>query len=343
MKRVEDIASIPQDRLSETPPPPQSVKLGITGVCNFECTFCYTRDVFGKKGYVMSMDDRETILRKLRNVGVEEVGMFLWGESTSDKMLPDTIALAHELGFSNIFLTCNGSLATPERVKAYIENGLTSLKFSIFAKDADEFSLLTGMNAGFFEKVLGNIDKARDVRDSVEASTGNRCQLTASWIVLNRGREEEMGSVLERVGKAVDDVYSLASYNIDEGQLTQEQIDDGWTVTIGNPGTFRNPHPPVPCHILFNFPVINELGEMHVCAFHHGKNTHHFSVGSLLEHDFMDLWHGEKYREFRRAHIEAWENQDMNPALNTACRACLTPPTGLSGLLPGQKLFMPKS
>ena len=47
--------------------------------------------------------------------------------------LPDYIAEAKRIGYSYVYLTSNGSLATPEKAKAALDAGLDSIKFSINA------------------------------------------------------------------------------------------------------------------------------------------------------------------------------------------------------------------
>jgi len=346
--RIDRIASIPEEYLSETPPPPLSIKFGLERVCNFNCEFCYTRDPRdgfegGRGGYVMPFEDRLVVLQKIADAGIREIGLFLWGEPFTDKHLTETIRTAKEtFGFERVFITTNGSLAVPEKVFNCIALGLDSLKFSIFAKDGNELASIAHVKPNLFKRTMDNIRAAVVIRDELEKRTGHRCDLSASWIRLYPKREEEMRPVLDMLESWGVRTYGLTSYNIDEEQLSGEQIKDGWTVSIGNPGREANPHPPVPCHILFTFCTVDERGNMHVCAFDHGANTPRFAVGNLLDEGvtFMDLWHHERYRAFRRAHLQSWERQSMDPALNTPCRACLTPPAGQSGLLPGQPLFL---
>jgi len=58
------------------------------------------------------------LLKEMREAGVEEIGLFYLGESFLYRKLPDAIAYARELGYPYIFLTTNGRLATPDRVRA---------------------------------------------------------------------------------------------------------------------------------------------------------------------------------------------------------------------------------
>lgn len=45
--------------------------------------------------------------------------------------LPDYIAKAKEIGYTYVYLTSNGSLATPTKMRAVIDAGLDSLRFPL--------------------------------------------------------------------------------------------------------------------------------------------------------------------------------------------------------------------
>ena len=73
----------------------------------------------------------ERLLLELRAASVEEIGMFYLGESFLCSWLDEAIAFAKkDCGFPYVFLTTNGSLATPERLDSCMRAGLDSLKFS---------------------------------------------------------------------------------------------------------------------------------------------------------------------------------------------------------------------
>ena len=88
----------------------------------------------------MEWDVYLNILQELRRAGVEEVGMFYLGESFILDWLPDAIRAAKDEGFPYVFITTNGSLATSDKVRACMEAGLDSMKFSLNYADAEQFS-----------------------------------------------------------------------------------------------------------------------------------------------------------------------------------------------------------
>ena len=56
------------------------------------------------------------IIKEMRDVGVEELGVFFIGESFLCQWLPEAIAEAKDIGYPYVFLTTNGSAATLSNV-----------------------------------------------------------------------------------------------------------------------------------------------------------------------------------------------------------------------------------
>ena len=81
----------------------------------------------------------ERVVGEMVDAGVEELGLFYIGESFMCDWLPEAIAFAKKRGIRYAFLTTNGSLATPERVRACMKAGLDSLKFSMNNADEEQF------------------------------------------------------------------------------------------------------------------------------------------------------------------------------------------------------------
>ena len=143
-ERVDAITGIGEDRRVAAPPCPKSVKIELTARCNFKCTFCATADKLRHKAD-MDWDFYLRLLKDLRQAGVEELGMFYLGESFILDWLPDAIKAAKDEGFPYVFITTNGSLADTEKVKACMEAGLDSMKFSLNYADEEQFASIAGV------------------------------------------------------------------------------------------------------------------------------------------------------------------------------------------------------
>ena len=192
-----------------------------------------------------------------------------------------------ECGFPYVFLTTNGRMATPEKVRSCIEAGLDSLKFSFNFSGPEQFHYVTGVRESDFWKLLENLRAARRVRDEVESRSGHLCGLYASS---NRYNDEQLGAMeraVERILPCVDEHYWLPLY----GQAG---------LTSGARGTVPEGH-------------ITYDGRLSACCFDHDGR---FDMGDLHCETFMEAWHSERFQRLRRAHL-------AEEVRGTACEKCI--------------------
>src|SRR5512143_2921067 len=122
-ERIDAITHLPPERMATVVPAPRSVKIELTGRCNFACSFCARADGLREQAD-MDPEFYRRIIREMRECGVEELGLFYLGESFLCKWLPDAIRWAKDVGYPYVFLTTNGSLATRSRVEECFRAGL---------------------------------------------------------------------------------------------------------------------------------------------------------------------------------------------------------------------------
>lgn len=312
-ERVDAITGIDEDRRVPAPPCPRSVKIELTARCNFQCSFCATADKLREKGD-MEWDLYLKLLKELRQAGVEEVGMFYLGESFTLPWLPDAIRAAKDEGFPYVFITTNGSLAKPNIVKACMEAGLDSLKFSLNYADAEQFSDIARVKGSIYQDIIDNIKSTAEVRDSGgQDGGGYDCGIYASYIKYDGEQGERMQAVVAEVEPLLDQVYSLPLYSQADlvGVAENEQ---GWTISGGNPGRADNMRDPVPCWSLFTEARVTYDGFLSACCFDHDGR---FRMGDLKTQPFMEAWTSEKFQELRRAHLSG----DVR---ETVCSACVS-------------------
>ena len=311
-ERIDAVTKIPETHLREDPPAPRSVKIELTGRCNFRCGFCAlrTREVQPKGD--MSMDLFRRITVDMRCAGVDEIGLFYLGESFSapELLLEAVEWCKRELQFPYVFLTTNGSLATPERVRLIMDAGLDSLKFSINAADEEQFEAVMGVKARLFRQALDNLQAARAVRDA----GGFKCGIYASSIQYDGEQAEKMRAMLEKeVLPWVDQHYFLPLY----GQMTHWNEDRtaslGYLPTAGNQGRIGALRDPLPCWSAFTEGHVTADGILTACCF---DSDGRFAMGDLVRTRFMDAWHSLPFKELRAAHL----GMDVN---GTICEWCL--------------------
>jgi len=308
-ERIDRITLLTETCRSETPPVPKSVKIELTARCDLKCFFCASAIRLREKAD-MSWNFFTRITGELRELGVEELGMFYLGESFLLPWLSQAIEYAkRDCGFPYVFLTTNGRLATADRVRACMEAGLDSLKFSFNFADAAQFTEVTGMKGRAHEHIVRNLKHARTVRDEVEARTGERCGLFASSIQYDGEQRGRMAAAVAEIRPYVDEHYWLPLY----GQPRPMSCTGGTRQSAGNPGRIGALRKPVPCWSLFTEGHITYDGRLSACCFDHDAR---FNMGDLQTNGFMQAWHSEKFRALRRANLA----EDVS---GTVCERCV--------------------
>jgi radical SAM protein with 4Fe4S-binding SPASM domain len=310
--RIDNITKIPDIYKSETPPCPKSVKIELTGKCNFRCSFCaHAKNI--RETRHMDFGLFQNLLYQMREAGVEEIGLFYLGESFLNEMLVDAIDFAkHKAKFPYVFLTTNGSLATPEKMEECFRAGLDSLKFSMNWADEEQFKSVANVKGALYHKALENIFSAKEVRDRVEKETGHRCGLYASYIHYNGEQDEKMKPLVEKASLCLDEVYALPLYS--QANLTgDDNKTDGWNVTAGNRGRLEALREPLPCWAVFTEGHITWDGHLSACCFDHDGR---FNMGDLTNTKFMDAWNSDKFKALRKANLE-------KNVKGTACEKCV--------------------
>jgi radical SAM protein with 4Fe4S-binding SPASM domain len=306
--RIDAITRIDDTYRAEKPPCPRSVKIELTARCNFACAYC-ARSQRLRQQKDMKRSLYQRLAKEMRQAGVEELGLFYLGESFLLKWLPEAVAYAkQEVGFPYVFLTTNGSLATPDRVSACMEAGLDSLKFSLNYSDAEQFSDVAGVKPELFAKVIDNLREARRVRDA----GGFDCGIYASYILYDGEQRERMAALVEEVTPYVDEIYALPLYN--QADLAAErETEMAWTIAAGNPGRVGALRDPLPCWALFTEGHITWDGMLSACCFDHDGRFH---MGNLNETSFLEAWQSEIFQSLRAAHL-------VKDVRNTVCESCV--------------------
>jgi MoaA/NifB/PqqE/SkfB family radical SAM enzyme len=309
--RIDAVTKIPAAYLAARPPAPKSVKIELTGRCNYRCGFCALRTRAEQPRVDMDMGFFRRITREMKVAGVKEIGCFYLGESfMTPVFLADCIRwVKKELGFEYVFLTTNGSLATPEHVWAVMDAGLDSLKFSINACDPEQFAKVMGVKPALYEKALKNLKQAKKIRDA----NGYKCGVYASSIRYDGEQQTKMEALLaDRVIPYVDQHYWLPLYSMGAA-ATQREAELGYRPTAGNQGRLDALRAPLPCWSAFTEGHVTASGSLSACCFDADAR---WSMADLNLDDFMTGWHSATFAALREAHIR----KDVS---GTVCEKCV--------------------
>lgn len=302
-ERIDAITRIAPEYMGEVLPAPKSVKIEITANCNYKCQFC-VKSIRPDDGEM----DRELfsrLIREFRAAGVEELGLFYIGESFTCKWLPEAIAEAKAIGFPYVFLTTNGSAATPKNVQACMEAGLDSLKFSMNYYSRDQLAEVAQVSPMFWERAIRNLKSAFQIRNDHEYP----CKLYASSIAFDGEQGSKMREVVADILPFVDQHYWLPLYGMGGASKSI-----GWKPKPGNPGRLDAMRESLPCWSVFTEGHVTKDGLLSACCFGNGADDS-LAMADLKEVSFMDGWNSTAYRELRAAHLA----KDVS---KTACAEC---------------------
>jgi len=305
--RIDAITRIPVRYLAESLPAPRAVKIELTSQCNYRCGFCAHRLRMKVRGE-MDRAFFERIVGEMADAGVEELGVFYIGESFMCDWLAEAIRFAKGRGISYVFLTTNGSLATPERVDACMRAGLDSLKFSMNSADDEQFVEIAAVKAKLFRDSIANLKAARAVRDA----GGHRCGIFASSIQYDGAQQDRMMKLVEEIRPFVDEHYWLPLYSMGS-VATQREEELGYRPIAGNQGRIGALREPLPCWSAFTEGHITHEGKLSACCFDAGDK---WVMADLKLVSFMDGWNSDAFVKLRAAHLR----KDVK---GTICESCV--------------------
>lgn len=305
--KIDAITKIGDKYLGAKLPAPKSVKIELTSQCNYRCGFCAHRLRLKERG-VMDKEFYRKIVKDMADSGVEELGVFFIGESFMCDWLPEAIKIAKDAGIRYVFLTTNGSLATPDKVKACMEAGLDSLKFSMNNSDPQQFTAITGVAGKWLGRSVENLREAAIVR----ATGGYRCGIYASSIKYDGEQQEAMEHMVKEITPYVDQHYWLPLYSMGSLAAARE-AELGYRPTAGNQGRLDALREPLPCWSAFTEGHITREGKLSACCFDAGDL---WEMADLTQVSFMEGWNSEKFQNLREAHLR-------RDVAGTPCEQCV--------------------
>lgn len=308
-KRLDGVTKISKDYLTIIPSAPKSVKIELSPRCNYKCVYCgysYRKDT--RKD--MDFELFKRITAEMKDIGVEEIGVFYIGESFINlKLLLDCVSyLKLILKIPYVFLTSNASLAKTSVVKDLMSLGLDSLKWSCNACNDEQFSKMMGVHTVFFNLAKDNIREAYQLREKF----GYHTKLYASSIRYSDEQAQEMQPFLNKyVLPFVDEHYWLPLYTMG-GAAKDAEHDLGLKPVPGNPGRWDSMVEPLPCWTVFTAGHVLSDGRLTACCM---DATGAWVMGDLKTQGFMEAWNSEDFQKLRQAHL----NKNI---IGTACEKC---------------------
>lgn len=147
--------------------PLQDLRISVTDRCNFRCTYCMPKEIFGKdypflpKSQLLSFEEINRIAKAFVKLGVKKIRL-TGGEPLLRRDLPDLISKLSAIeGLQDIGLTTNATLLE-KMAESLKVSGLKRINVSLDALDNKLFQSINDSGIST-ERVLKGIDKAVQV------------------------------------------------------------------------------------------------------------------------------------------------------------------------------------
>lgn len=265
------------------PPFPRNIMVELTNICNHSCVMCGYRTMSRPKRQCDKSEMTQYIIDAY-NCGGREIGFYLIGEPLLNDDLEYYIESAKKTGYEYIYLTTNGALATPDRLKSIIGAGLDSIKFSINGASAETYYQIHGRDD--FCSVLGHVEWLRSYLDETRIPL----HTYVSFVVVNKNRHE------------INRIHELFDHLVDEVVVCQCGFEGGGTaselVKNGTVDVLEKRVPP--CHMVFNRVHITCEGYLDACC---ADTEGTLVYADLKEMGIGEAWNSEIIRQLRKEHL----------------------------------------
>ena len=148
--------------------PIHDLRISVTDRCNFRCTYCMPKEVYGtnykfmRRDELLSFEQLLRIIRLFADLGVVKVRI-TGGEPLARQHIEVLIKMIAQIkGIADISLTTNASLLHADKARLLKAAGLSRLTVSLDALDNDAFAKMNNVDFPV-DKVLEHIEYARDV------------------------------------------------------------------------------------------------------------------------------------------------------------------------------------
>ena len=145
--------------------PLKDLRISVTDRCNFRCTYCMPKEVFGRdyvfmpQAELLTFEEITRLARVFVARGVEKIRL-TGGEPLVRRQVERLVGMLSEVeGLRDLTMTTNGSLLTKEKARALKDAGLNRITISLDSLDDAVFEAMNDVGVPV-SVVLGAIDNA---------------------------------------------------------------------------------------------------------------------------------------------------------------------------------------
>jgi len=271
----------------ETPPEyPVRLHIQTISYCNAHCLFCAYPEVAGRVSHGIMEDAVYTkIIDEAAQYHPKRISLLLMNEPLLDRKLPERIRYAKQRlgGETEVTITSNGSLLTPKIIDRLIDSGLDRIKISIQGLTKDTYEQIMGLN---YERTFQGINRLVDTLKQRKAS-----QPKVVLSMVNVGHNEDEIRKYKRHWRRKGIKATTVAFENKGGNIKEDiSLHPFGLQTMERCYRFNR------CaYILYN-------GDVIPCCADWARTV---VLGNVKEKSLREIWHGDRYQEFRAKYVTA--------------------------------------
>lgn len=305
--QAKDLRVETRTRLADVVPlaTPFSMFIEPTNACNFRCSYCPTGDTallksVGRKNKLMDfdlfckiVDDMKAFPGKLRMVN-----LYKDGESLIHPRFCDMVRYLRDADVTEkIWVKTNGSLLSPEYNERLVACGLDMIGISVQHVHAQGFMDIAGVKVDY-ENYRDNILDLYKRRGSVGVSVK-----IADVGLSQKDKDDFLRDFSDRCDFiTVEGLHGWSTSEVKDWKLGTDQTFDG------TPRAQK-----VACPLVLYMLSVSSNGDISIC---NDDWAHYHQIGNAGTESILDIWQGQKLRDFRMMHLEGRRHE------NAACKSC---------------------
>jgi len=272
---------------------PWSVSIEPTTHCNLRCPECPSGlRKFTRPTGTLQVDQYKEIVDEL-SPHLCYLTLYFQGEPMLHRQFAELVAYAKQKGIF-VATSTNGHFLDENRAKELVESGLDRLIISLDGTDQETYSRYR--TGGELETVKQGIRNVIMQRERLHKRYP-RVELQFLVLGTNQHQVQSVKSLANELKVDRSTYKSAQLYDYESSPFLTTISKYSRYETIQGKLKMKSTYPDY-CHRLWHSAVITWDGRVVPCCF--DKDASH-SLGNLNEQSFTGIWHGEKYRHFRKA------------------------------------------
>lgn len=266
------------------PVPVRHVQIEISNLCNYQCIFCPRTKTVRKKGMIED-DLFYRLLQEVYDFGAREMSFHYSGDPFLHPKLAEYVKRAKEVGYSYVYIDTNGAEASPERIRAVIDAGVDSIKFSVNAGAKETYAFIHGVDA--LDTVIKNITYCDQYRK--EFNPQMKLFVSCVYTKYTQDERQQIAELFHFCDEVIfQPAADFSGVMPEVNELLKGEGDNNYSNVC-------------PCPMVFGGIYITYEGYLSACC---TNFDNHVVVADLKKMSLRDAWYGKKMTELRRRHLE---------------------------------------